>query len=365
MKFFIPLISFFILHFSYPPVTFSQQSAVDDLLGEGSFSSLSLWDQAIQKFKRESARLTREYKKLVSEYDLLKSELESFKNLFDQLAQDNASLEEENNLMLKNLEEKEILRKSSEKKKNTLEDQVAKVEDRNIKMRQELAKMDKAVQLWEHQLADLNLQKQQLMLEFKLKEAAQKKMQMNEKSQKERFQETLLRNEIRGEKTEGMIDAAQEQYEAGLKELEVIKEDNQKLVAETSEMRTQKERQLNKNKEFLDENKHLIMIKEEGFSLKMRQKEELAAVSMELESKVNTLREDMERIDSWQESKRELLKEALKVDEDNEKLRQQMSSLMDGITQLIQEDSALDLKLEEQQGSIGPETLSASTTPDQ
>ncbi len=289
------------------------------------------WEMSLEQLKSKAQFLLQENQKLQSEYQTLSEKINTAQGSIEQLDKD---IDEQGkvNAKLKTMYDEKIKSTEPENSEVTrLKAEVADIEKANAKLRQDLAMAESAAAGSEKEMQALEAQKQTLSSEIQ---------QRQELYQDFLNQGTAAFKDKKGQLTE--FQKKEEELQAGIEGLEKkaallpgkvdeMAKQNHQLEDEASALKRQKSEQERKNEVLRRENQKLQQTGQIVSSQIVRERWQLEREVKLLTQELDSARNSVQQSSNIIAMKRELMDKIMVLDAENQKLRDQVSQLMEEV----------------------------------
>lgn len=292
------------------------------------------WKNMVGEIKAETKALLEENEKLNAEYEFLRQKLSGMKDSLETLKKDVEKQESENK-SLKAVHEEQSKKDSSLKDQVTvLDDEVKAIQSENEDLQRKLADVEEKNKLWDVQAASLENQKQEAAMDVKIDEAKQEEALRGEAAAVQELQEQLTKFQKEDEQLSQTIAELTQEQQSLVKGIEEGKTQNRELEDKVARLRRQTEAKRLENERKRQELKKRIdpalRVPPDLIQEKQRLEIEVANLSSQLES----LNKSAVESNSVLARKRELMNQIMRLDAENQELRNTIADLTSRIQKL-------------------------------
>ena len=292
------------------------------------------WKTMVGEIKAETKALLEENEKLNAEYEFLRQKLSGMKDSLETLKKAVEKQESENK-SFKVVHEEQSKKDSSLKDQVTvLDDEVKAIQSENEDLQRKLADVEEKNKLWDVQAASLENQKQEAAMDVKIDEAKQEEALRGEAAAVQELQEQLTKFQKEDEQLSQTIAELTQEQQSLVKGIEEGKTQNRELEDKVARLRRQTETKRLENERKRQELKKRIdpalRVPPDLIQEKQRLEVEVANLSSQLES----LNKSAVESNSVLARKRELMNQIMRLDAENQELRNTIADLTNRIQKL-------------------------------
>jgi predicted nucleic acid-binding Zn-ribbon protein len=313
-----------------PAVVFAQESEPATQVSSRDVKSLPdpQWQKIVDDLQAESKTMRDENDKLNSEYNMLQEKLSGLQDSITKLRTEISGQEAEN----KRLQQKQRERVESDdgvrQNVQKAEKEVAGLEAQNNKLSQDLAELEEKNNLWETKLSGLQVQKRELLLDMKLQEFANEESSGKEDDELKALTRQLV--DVQGREA-GLRKALAElgtQSQALPPETEKLKAENKVLADQIVGLETQRKQKEIENKKMEEENRRIAAAGPQLPGELVKQQKILENQIAGLETQLESLRQSVAQAKAVLDKKREMMDEIMRLDSENQDLRNRINDLL-------------------------------------
>jgi len=297
----------------------------------GSFTDKN-WKKTVESIKQDTENLLEANQKLNSEYEFLKQKLADLQSNFAVVKEENTKLEMQNQkLTTSRTAQRQSFGQVQQKMLNA-QSEIGDLDAKSKPLRENLAKLEEQNAQMQAKLQELQGQKRKLLLDLKLQEAAHGDQPYIDDEETQKFNAQLSKYQTQEKELNDQFSESQKEMEDILVDIEKINQENNKFQNQLAALRAKKDNQLKINEQLRSENERLA--KSQGPGNLLKQKRALETKIASLSKELDVIRRSVQDSSAVLEKKRGQMDKVMKLDADNQTLRDQVAELLQKINDL-------------------------------